>query len=186
MAITLNITNGIIFLEFLLAKELVRLDQNLYCNLTATRTQQLVWNDKKEHLSKAIILLVNSQNEAAKKDLGLAYALGNQTVYPKRYGENSRFLLSQYTTKKNNNPNNCNKKGDKNKQDDNTQPEDNKNDNITTAGVHVAEATSDKLKTGASIDSSRSSVHVYDITKIVVKPTQYVRDILAVYPLHDP
>ena len=85
----------------------------------------------------------------------------------------ARFLLSQYATKKNNNPNNRNKKWDKNKKDDNTKSEDMSNNNVSTVGAHVGDATSEKDKTGAPSNLSSISVHVSGVTKTVVKQMQY-------------
>ena len=74
MAITWKFPNRTIFLELLLAKEIILFDQKLYCDLTAAK--QLVAKDKANNLSKFTILLVNLKNEVAKKDLRLAYTLG--------------------------------------------------------------------------------------------------------------
>ena len=71
-----------------------------------------------------MLLLANSKNEAAKKDLRLAYAQGNLTAYPGGCEKMARFLSSQYAKKKINNLNNNNwdTTGDKN-------------------GVHVSDVT---------------------------------------------
>ena len=150
--------------------------------------QRLVWEDKAADLAKAMLLLVNSKNEAAKKDLRLAYAQGNLTAYPGGCEKMARFLLSQYANKKTNNPinNNRGKKGDKNKKDDNAKSEDKGDDNAGTAGAHVGEAASDKDEKGAPSDSSSIGAHVSDVTKTILPQTQRVQDILAAHPIDNP
>ena len=46
-----------------------------YCRLTAAA--RLVWEEKAEALNKAMLLLLHSKNNNAKKDLRLAYSQGN-------------------------------------------------------------------------------------------------------------
>lgn len=97
-----------------------------------------------DELSKAILLLVNFKNQAAKKHLNLVSTQGNQPAYSESCEQMVEILLSQYAIKKNNNPNNNNqdKKGDKGRKDDNTKSEE-KDDNVEgTTGMHVGEVTS--------------------------------------------
>ena len=66
---------------------------------------QVVWEEKVDKLGKAILLLMNSKNKAAEKDLCIAYAQGNHSAYPSNMERIARFLSSQYKNK-NINPNN--------------------------------------------------------------------------------
>ena len=81
-----------------------------------TPTQQLIWKDRADGLGKAIIFLLNSKNDPAKKDLRLIYAQGNHSAYLELENTEkmARLIASQYAYKKNNNPNNnpCTKKED--------------------------------------------------------------------------
>ena len=77
-----------------------------------TPANQLIWEEKLDAQNKAILLLMNSKNDNAKKDLRLAYAQGKRSAYLLTVESIARFLLLQYNIKTVNNP--CNKKGDKN------------------------------------------------------------------------
>ena len=91
----------------------------------------LGWEEKVDNLSKTMLLLMNSENELAKKNLRLAFAQNNHSASPQTVEKMARFLLSQYKNK-NVNPNNNprDKKGDKNrKKGDKTKSEDQDNNN---------------------------------------------------------
>ena len=64
---------------------------NKHCGMTAVK--QFGWEEKADDLAKAICLLLNSKNKAAKKDLRLAYAQGNHSSCPKTMEKMVRFLL---------------------------------------------------------------------------------------------
>ena len=115
----------------------------------------------------------------------LAYKQGDQTACLGSSEKMVRFLLSQYTTKKNNNPNNCDKKGDKNKKDDNPKSEDKSVENTDITGAHVGETTSNKYKICAPSASSSIGVHITDVTKTVVRPPQCVQDIFLAHSIVD-
>ena len=72
--------NGTRFLEYLVAKEAVPLSWDNYCGLSDV--DQVIWKGRVDELSKAMLLLANSKNEADKKDLCHAFAQGNHSAYP--------------------------------------------------------------------------------------------------------
>ena len=76
-----------------------------------TYTDQLIWEDKADTQTKAIIFLLNLYNKIAKKDLHLAFAQGNHSAYQETIESMTKFLLLQYNIKAVNIPRN--KKGDK-------------------------------------------------------------------------
>ena len=117
-----------------------------------------------------MLLLENSKNEVAKKNLYLIFAQSNHSAYPQDCEQMSQFLLSQHSFKKNNNPNNNNwdKKGDKGKKDNNNKSEDKDDITVGTTGAHVGEAASDKDKTVAPNGSSSIVAHISDVTKTIV------------------
>ena len=51
-----------------------------YCVVTVANRE--IWEAKGDASTKAMLLLMNSKNDAAKKDLRLSYLQGNKTVYP--------------------------------------------------------------------------------------------------------
>ena len=51
-----------------------------YCGMLAA--DQLAWEEKGDASTKAILLLMNSKNDNAKKDLRLSYSQGNKSAYP--------------------------------------------------------------------------------------------------------
>ena len=78
-------------LEHLLQVETPSLDWGDYCGLQAPA--QLVWEEKADALNKAMLLLMNSKNNNAKKDLHLAYSQGNKLAYPLNLESIARYLL---------------------------------------------------------------------------------------------
>ena len=101
---------------------------------------QPIWEEKSDDQKKAMLLLINSKNDSAKKNLRLVYAQGNRSAYQGTVKSMARFLLLQYNIKTVNNP--CDKKRDKNgKLGDETKSEDKDNSNIGTVGAHVGKTT---------------------------------------------
>ena len=70
---------------------------------------QLILEEKVDALNKAMLLLINSKNGNAKKDIRLAYSQGNKLAYPLDVESMARYLSSIYSIKSVNNP--PNKKG---------------------------------------------------------------------------
>ena len=66
------------------------LDRAAYCVLPAE--QQLVWELRVDELNQAMLFLINSKNETAKKNLRLVYSQGNSTAYPTIIKEMARYL----------------------------------------------------------------------------------------------
>ena len=77
---TRRIPGGTGLLEELLKAESPPLYWDAHCAILAPK--RLVWEDKAEALNKAMLLLLNSKNDNAKKDLRLSYSQGNKTAYP--------------------------------------------------------------------------------------------------------
>ena len=71
--------NGTATLTHLLSKVEPALDWDGYCALPAAR--RLKWETRADALNQAIIYIMNSKNEIAKKDLHLAYSQGNYIAY---------------------------------------------------------------------------------------------------------
>ena len=185
MAIIGNFLNGTALLEQLLKEDTPSKTWDNYCAMISA--ERLTWEEKADDLGKAMILLMNSKNEAAKKDLRLAYAQGNHSEYPSTMEKMARFILSQYKNK-NINPNNNprEKKWDKNrKKGDEAKSEDKDYNNTGTAGTHVEETSADQ-DAGATSDGSSIGAHVSDVTKTNVPSTQNVQELLAAHPVDDP
>ena len=118
----------------LLAAESIPLDWAAYCALTPD--EQLAWEERGDKLTKAMLYLMNSKNEHARKNLcRLAYSQGNNTAYPPNIESMARYLSTQYP---NNKPANQrgSKKGDKRK-DDNLKSEGKVSNTGGTAGTHI-------------------------------------------------
>ena len=104
-----------------------------------------------------MLLLMNSKNNNAKKDICLAYSQGNKSAYPVNVESMVRYLSLMYNMKKVNNPRN--KKGDKNgKNVDESKSEDKDNNNTGTAGAHIGEITTSQ---DSSALTNRSSIGAY-------------------------
>ena len=91
----------------LFAAELPALAWTDYCAMAVA--DQEIWETKGDASTKAMLLLMNSKNDVAKKDLRLSYSQGNKTAYPVTAKSMARYLLAQYNNKVSNYP--CNKKG---------------------------------------------------------------------------
>ena len=64
----------------LLKAETSPLDWTHYCVMSVTDKE--LWEKKGYASNKAMLLLMNSKNDAAKKDLRLSYSQGNKKAYP--------------------------------------------------------------------------------------------------------
>jgi len=94
-----------------------------------------VWEQRADALNQAMIYVMNSKNETAKKDLRLAYSQGNHTAYPPNIEAAARYLSSQYPNTKPANQHKGNK-GNKRTGDD-TKSEDKDTNTGGTAGAHA-------------------------------------------------
>ena len=74
----------------LLKAEAVPLDWNDYCTMDVA--DQEIWEAKGDASTKAMLLLMNSKNDAAKKDLRLLYSQGNKKTYPETAKLMARYL----------------------------------------------------------------------------------------------
>ena len=178
-AITGRFPGGTGLLEELLKLETPALDLQDYCALTAV--ERLVWEDKAEALNKTMLLLLNSKNASAKKNLCLAYSQGNKTAYPLNLESMARYMSSMYYIKSANNP--CNKNGDKNgKKGDKPKSEDKDNNIIGTVGAHVRENATTK---DSNAPSNGSSIGVHVSEEHGSRLTRSVQEILATHAIDD-
>ena len=80
IAVVGNFPNGTGPMLELLAAEVPALDWVAYYGMTVAN--QEIWEAKGDASTKAMLLLMNPKNDAAKKDLRLLYSQGNITAYP--------------------------------------------------------------------------------------------------------
>ena len=78
-AIVGRFPNGTTALTHLLSKAEPPLTLDQYCAMP--EEDRLVWEHRADALNQAMIYMMNSKNETAKKDLRLAYSQGNHTAY---------------------------------------------------------------------------------------------------------
>ena len=74
------------------------LDWDGYCALPAEG--RLVWETRANALNQAMIYIMNSKNEIARKDLRLAYYQGYRTTYPTNIESLAWYLATQYPNNK--------------------------------------------------------------------------------------
>ena len=74
--------NGTGLLKYLLAKEIIPLNCIDYFGLS--KADWVTWKGRIDELWEAMLILANSKNEVAKKDLPLTFAQGNHTSYPQK------------------------------------------------------------------------------------------------------
>ena len=89
-AIVGKFPNGTVALMDILGKAEVLLDWAGYFALP--EEDQLMWELRADALNQAMLYLMNSKNENAKKDLRLAYSQGNNTAYPTDIKLAARYL----------------------------------------------------------------------------------------------
>ena len=115
----------------LLKAEATPLDWDDYCKMDVD--DQEGWKKKGDDSVKAMLLLMNSKNDAARKHLRLLYSQGNKKAYPETVKLMTRYLSTQYNNKSTNNPRD--KKGGRNpKKSEDSKPEDS---NTTTSGLSL-------------------------------------------------
>ena len=72
-------------------------DWTRYCLLTPT--QQLVWEERGDDLTKSMLFLLNSKNNNTKKDARLAYSQENKKAYPLSIEAMARYMSTRYPSK---------------------------------------------------------------------------------------
>ena len=171
-------------LEHLLKAETLSQDWGDYYYCGLRPNARLIWEEKVDALNKAMLLLMNSKNNNAKKDLHLAYSQGNKLAFSLNVESMARYLLPMYNIKSINNHHN--KKGNKNrKKGDEPKSEDKDNNNIGTTGAHVGETTMPQ-DSNAPSNGSSIGAHVSEVDKPNTRPTQSVQKILATHAIDDP
>ena len=153
------------------------LDWDDYCALPAAG--RLDWETRADALNLAIIYIMNSKNEIARKDLRLAYSQGNYTTYPTNIEATARYLSTQYPNNKpGNQPKNKQRKADYPKSED--------KDNTTsgTAGAHVEDTTTNKDTTAPSGGTSLGA-HVSETSQATSRPSRTVEEILVAHTIDD-
>ena len=104
-----------------------------------------MWELRANELNQAILFLMNSTNETAKKDLRPAYSQGNNTAYPINIKTMARYLSTQYSTNKFANQRGG-KKGDKKKGDE-LESKDKNSNTGGTADAHVEDTATTEEST---------------------------------------
>ena len=92
LAIVRKFLNGTGPMLELLKVEAAPLDWDDYCAMDVA--DQKIWEAKGDASTKAMLLLMNSKNDAAKKDLRLLYSQGNKKAYPESVEAMARYLLT--------------------------------------------------------------------------------------------
>ena len=129
-----------------------------------------------------MLLLMNSKNDAAKKDLRLLYSQGNKKAYPETVKSMARYLSTQYNNKSTNNPRN--KKGRRNpKKSEDSKPEDSDTTTSGTAGAHI-EGTTPQDSTAPS-EVASIGAHVSETSQRTFRPARSVEELLAAHPVDD-
>ena len=130
-----------------------------------------------------MLLLMNSKNDNAKKNLRLSYSHENRSAYPVSAEAMTRYMPTQYTNKISNNPRD--KKGDKiSKKGDNSKSEDKDITTTGTAGAYVGEVTTPQDSTAPSKRSSIGA-RVSEIAEPAFCPARSVEELLAAHPVND-
>ena len=164
----------------LLKAETVPLDWAAYCAMSIA--DQESWERKGDACTKAMLILMNSKNDAAKRDLRLSYSQGNKKAYPETEESMARYLSTQYSNKLANNPRD--KKGKNSKKGDDTKTEPSNTSTSGTAGAHVGETATPKDTTVPSKGGSIGA-HVSETSQRPFRPARSVEELLAAHPVDD-
>ena len=164
-----------------LKAEVPVLDWAAYCAMDVA--DQGTWEERGDAFTKVMLLLRNSKNDNAKKDLHLSYSQGNKSAFQISTEAMVIYLSTQYNNKIPNNPHN--KRGDRNsKKGDDSKSEDKDSTTTGTAGVHLGEVTTSQDST---IPSEGSSIGTYisEIAEPAFHPAQSAEELLAAHPVDD-
>ena len=164
----------------LVAAERPPRDWNYYCGLG--EAARVAWEKKGDDSVKAMLLFVNSKNDAAKKNLRLSYSQRNKKAYPETVESMARYLLTQYNNKSTNNPRN--KKGGRNlKKSEDSKPEDSNTTTSGTTGAHI-EGTTPQDSTAPS-EGASIGAHVSETSQRTFRPALSVEELLVAHPVDD-
>ena len=165
----------------LLKAETPPLDWATYCAMNVL--DQVIWEERGNASTKAMLLLLNSKNNNAKKDLHLSYSQENISAYPTTAKAMARYLLTQYPNKTIGRQRN--KKGDRNgKKGDDPRPEDKDNNTTGTVDAYIGKVITPEDSTTSSNGSSISA-HVSEVAKHKFWPAQSIEELLGVHPIDD-
>ena len=143
---------------------------------------QEIWERKGDACTKAMLILMNSKNDAAKRDLRLSYSQGNKKAYPDTEEAMARYLSTQYSNKPANNQRD--KKGKNSKKGDDTKTEPSDTSTSGTAGAHVGETATPKDTTVPS-EGGSIGAHVSETSQRPFRPARSVEELLAAHPVDD-
>ena len=145
-----------------------------------------------DNLVMAMLLLNNSRNEEAKKELRRSYANGNTNAYQTTLEKMARLLSSQYpmTKGQNKKPPYKNNDGRKTK-GKGSDTDSNKDDSGNPlAGAHTTDGAKNALSTKSaskSTPSNTAGAHISDSEECDhPAPSRSVQELLDSYPINDP
>ena len=180
LVVVIKFPNGTGPMLELLKAEAPPRDWTYYCGLNVA--DQVVWEKKGDDSVKTMLLIMNSKNDAAKKDLRLSYSQGNTKAYPETVKAMARYLSTQYNNKVTNNPRD--KKGGRySKKSDDSKPEDSNTTTSGTAGAHI-EGTTPQDSTAPS-EGASIGAHVSETSQRTFRLARSVEELLAAHPVDD-
>ena len=144
---------------------------------------QNIWEERGDTSTKAMLLLLNSKNNNAKKDLCLLYSQGNISDYPTTAKAMARYLSPQYPNKTIGHQRD--ERGYKNgKKGDDSKPENKDNNTTGNASAHIGKVTTPEDSTAPS---NRSSIgaHFLEVTKHKFWQVGCVEDLLGAHPINN-
>ena len=148
-----------------------------------TVTDKTMWEERGDASTKAMLLLLNSQNNKTKKDLRLSYSQGNKSAGLLTAKAMATYMSTQYP---NMNPGyqRNGKRGIRTKKGDDPKSEDKDNNTTGTASVHVEDVTTPE---DSIAPSGRSSIgaHIWEVAKHKSPPTRSVEDLLGAHCIDD-
>ena len=166
----------------LFAAEVPALDWATYCAMDVV--DQETWEAKGDASTKAMLLSMNSKNDAAKKDLRLAYSQGNKSAYPVTAKAMARYLSTQYNNKVPNNQRD--KRGDRNtKKGDDSKSKDSDTTTTGTTSAHDVGEVTTPQDLNAHSKGASIGAHVSEIPQPAFRPAQSVEELLAAHPVND-
>ena len=144
---------------------------------------QAMWEERGDTVTKDVLLLLNSKNDNAKKDLRL-YSKGDKSAYPLIAKAMTSYMLTQYPNKNPGHQPNGKIGVQNGKKGDNSKPEDQDNNTTGTVGAHIREVTTPEDFTAPSGGSSISA-HILKVFKQTSWPAWSVESLLGAHFIND-